>query len=185
MNDEELSKMIRKRDTKAFEYMMTKYNKLLWIVIGNVLEKVGFQEDIEDCISNVYLKILEKPSLYDPNKGSLKSFLVKVGKNLAIDRYRHLSKSNVIDIDFNDHANEEIFDIIVKNENRKLVIQAIESLKEPDREILIRRFYFNEKPSVISDKMKLQTKEVENRLYQGKIRLKKIISGQEVQVQNG
>ena len=95
MKDKEIAKRLRQRDEDIFDYIMDNYNKLLWVVIGNILEKVASSEDIEDCISDVYIKLLENPKIYNYKKGSLKSFLVRVGKNLAIDKYRKLSRGNV------------------------------------------------------------------------------------------
>jgi len=98
MTDEEIAKRLRQKNIEIFDYIMERYNKLLWVVAGNILEKSGSPEDIEDCISNVYIKLLENPKLYDYKKGSLKSFLVRVAKNLAIDRYRKLARGNVTTI---------------------------------------------------------------------------------------
>lgn len=80
MTDEEIAKRLRQKDMDIFDYIMEHYNKLLWVVVGNILKKTGSSEDIEDCINDVYIKLLEKPKMYDPKKGSFKSFLVRVGK---------------------------------------------------------------------------------------------------------
>ena len=166
---------------EIFDYIMERYNKLLWIVIGNILEKAGSVEDIEDCISDVYVKLLENPKIYDYKKGSLKSFLVKVGKNLAIDRYRKLTSNKAAVIYQQSEAfnEDDLLEFIIKNENKKEIFEALDNLKEPDREIIVRKYFFGEKVSVISEKMFLQTKEVENKLYQGKLKLKKMLECQE------
>jgi len=175
MTDEEIAKRLRQKDIEIFDYIMERYNKLLWVVAGNILEKSGSPEDIEDCISNVYIKLLENPKLYDYKKGSLKSFLVRVAKNLAIDRYRKLARGNVTTIQeyFDGYVDEDLLQSMLTKESREKILEALDSLKEPDREIIVRRYFYNEKVKVISEKMRLQSKEVENRLYQGKIKLKK------------
>lgn len=176
MTDEEIAKKILKKDMSAFDYIMDNYNKLLWLVIGNILEKVGTAEDVEDCISDVYLKLLENPKLYDHKKGSLKSFLVRVGKNQAIDRYRKLTKNNILEFCEPINSQEEdILQSIITKENKGKIFDALNSLKEPDKEIMIRRYFFDEKPKVISEKMLLNIKDIDNKLYQGKIKLKKIL----------
>ena len=176
MTDEEISIKLLKKDLNVFDYIMDNYNKLLWLVIGNILGKAGTPEDVEDCISDVYIKLLENPKLYDYKKGSLKSFLVRVGKNLAIDRYRKLTKNNLIE--FNEQINsqeEDALQSIISKENSKKVLNALNSLKEPDKEIIIRRYFFGEKPKDISEKMLLNVKQIDNKLYQGKIKLKDIL----------
>jgi len=181
MTDEEISKRLQQKDADIFDYIMEHYNKLLWVVVGNILEKAGSPEDIEDCISDVYIKLLENPKIYNHKKGSFKSFLVKVGKNLAIDMYRKLTRSNFTAI--YEHSgmydDEYLLRSMLTKESREKLLEALESLKEPDREIIIRRYFYNERVKVISEKMRLQPKEIENKLYQGKLKLKKILITEE------
>lgn len=183
MSDKEVSKRLRKGSPDIFDYIMENYNKLLWVVIGNILEKVGSSEDIEDCISDVYIKLLENPKIYNPRKGSLKSFLVRVGKNVAIDRYRILTRSNVRAIHEHlgpdDNKADDPLQSIMKKENKGKVLNALDHLKEPDKEIIIRRYFYNEPVRIISGKMNLPTKKIENTLYQGKLKLKSILSKEE------
>lgn len=180
MTDEEIAKKLRQKDKDIFNYIMEHYNKLLWVVVGNILEKAGSSEDIEDCISDVYIKLLENPKLYNPKKGSLKSFLAKVGKNLAIDRYRKLTKNNLTSLyeNFIFH-NDDLLKNILKKENIKKILEILDSMKEPDKEIIIRRYFYNEKVKVISEKMCLQSKEIENKLYQGKLKLRTALNREE------
>lgn len=182
MTDEEISKKLQRKDMEIFDYIMENYNKLLWVVVGNILEKVGSAEDIEDCISDVYVKLLENPKIYNHKKGSLKSFLVRIGKNIAIDRYRKLAGGNYRTI----HEQSDMYDdkenpdqSVLTKETRKEILEALDNLKEPDKEILIRRYFYNEQVMVISDKMSLPSKKIENKLYQGKLKLKTILINKE------
>lgn len=177
MKDEEIAKRLRQKDLDIFDYIMDQYNKLLWVVVGNILEKVGSSEDIEDCISDVYIKLLENPKIYDHKKGSLKSFLVRVGKNLAIDKYRILARGNPDKI-YEYYTGDDYEDpqqSILEKESREEVLEALDNLKEPDKEIMIRRYFYNEKVKIISEKMGLPSKKIENQLYQGKLKLKTIL----------
>jgi RNA polymerase sigma-70 factor (ECF subfamily) len=175
MTDEELSAKIRQKDKSAFTILMERYNRLLWVVVGGVLEKAGTAEDIEDCVSEVYLKLLENPKIYDPKKGGLKSFLVKIGRNLAIDRYRKLTRLEFSDFDAHTDLQDEsdLLQFVIDGEDKRQIMDALDHMKEPDREIFVRRYFLNEKVKTISDKMLLQPKFVENRLYQGKMAMKR------------
>lgn len=176
MTDEELAKRLRRKDLQVFDYIMGEYNKLLWLVVGNILEKVGTAEDIEDCISDVYIKLLENPRIYDYTRGSLKSFLVRIAKNTAIDRYRKLTRTRTVEIHENYLDDEDdIIQLMIDRETRDKVLVAVDRLKEPDREILVRRYLYNERVRIISEKMDLPTKTIENRIYQAKLRLKNIL----------
>lgn len=185
MTDEEIAKRLQQKDMDIFDYIMENYNKLLWVVVGNILEKVGSSEDIEDCISDVYIKLLENPKIYDHKKGSFKSFLVRIGKNLGIDRYRKITKGkkiirdNIMALHEDYRQHDDLLQFILTQENRIKILEALDTLNEPDREIIIRRYYYNEKVKVISEKMDLPSKKVENKLYQGKLKLKTMLIGEE------
>ena len=183
LTDKEISQKILKGDMSVFDYLMDNYNKLLWLVIGNILEKVGTAEDIEDCISDIYLRLIENPKAYNYKLGSIKSFLVKAGKNMAIDKYRQLSKSNVIALNeemFTQNQAEDILESVINTEDKTALLDAISLLKEPSKEILIRRYFFEEKPKEIARKMQLSVKDVENKLYQSKLKIKKHFKHAEV-----
>ena len=183
MTDKEISKKVIKGDTSVFNYLMDNYNKLLWLVVGNILEKVGTSEDIEDCISEVYLKLVQNPKAYDHKKGSIKSFLVRAGKNCAIDKYRQLTRSNVIELSeeiFMQSHEDDVLQAIINTEDKAALLEVINRLKEPGKEILIRRYFFEEKPKEIAKKMQLTVKDVENKLYQSKLKMKKHFEQTEV-----
>jgi RNA polymerase sigma-70 factor (ECF subfamily) len=178
LSDEQIAQRLQQKDKEIFNYIMDCYNRLLWVIVGNVLNEVGTTEDIEDCITDVYIKLLENPKIYNYKKGSFKSFLVKVAKNHAINSYRKLVRRNTANIfDETDIYNDDddLLTSLITDESREIIMDAIDSLKEPDKEIIIRRYLFNEKVKIISDKMNLQPKKVENTLFQGKMRLKNIL----------
>ena len=181
MEDEKLIDMLHSGDREAFCRIMETYNKLLWVVVGGVLNGVGTSEDIEECISDVYVSLWLKPKAYDPQKGPLKTYLAVVAKSKALDRYRKLTKVKIVELDDAIRSSDDdLLEYIAKRDMYNDLYEAIRSLKEPDQEILIRRYFFDEKPSGIASKISLSIKEVENRLYQSKIRLRKAFQEKEV-----
>ena len=55
------------------------------------------------------------------------------------------------------------------------LVRAVETLEEPDREILIRRYYREQKPREIAAALGLPVKQVQNRLYRAKRKLRETI----------
>lgn len=53
--------------------------------------------------------------------------------------------------------------------------QCVDALPQPDRDIFILRYYFGERVNAIASRLGLEAKAVENRLYQGRLRLKKAL----------
>jgi len=176
MNDEKIMQILQSGDKDAFFPIMEAYNKLLWVIVGSVLNNVGTVEDIEECISDVYVKIWKNPEAYTPRRGSFKSFISVVARRTALDRYRQLAKRKDLSLDDDIGSNDdELLGYVIKQEMYNELYEAVRSLKEPDKEILTRRYYMDEKPGRIAEKMSLPVAEIKNRLYQSKKKLKELL----------
>lgn len=68
-----------------------------------------------------------------------------------------------------------IVDDILKEETRRALIAAINALGEPEREILIRRYYYEQKPKEMALALDMNVKQVDNRLYQTKLKLREAL----------
>lgn len=175
MTDKKICKMLREGKPEVFEYLMNEYNKLLWLVAGNVLEKVGNREDVEDCVASVYVKLLNNPYVYDYKKGSIKSLLVTMTRNQALDKYRSLINKNIVMLDEKISDSSDVATELIDIEVNEMVMDSIDKLDDEGREIIVRRYIFEEKPKMIAEKMQMEVKTVENKLYQSKLKLKKIL----------
>lgn len=63
-------------------------------------------------------------------------------------------------------------DVLLKNEERKFLLDMIAALGEPDSEIFLRYYYYNEKIRSISDVMNINISTVKSKLSRGKEKLK-------------
>ena len=178
LSDEELIQKLLDGDHDAFSYMIDTYSKLLWVIAGGILGNIGTSQDIEECISDVYAQVWNNPKAFNQQKGSLKTFLAVIAKSKALDTYRKLSKTKIVELsEAIRSTNDDLLDYIVDKEMCQELYAAIESLIEPNKEIVIRRYFFEEKPTSIAKSISMPVKEVENRLYQSKLKLRKILEG--------
>ena len=176
MRDEILIAEIKRRNETAMGQIIDKYAKLLWSVAGAVLHRVGTAQDVEECVADVFIYLWEDPRRYDPQRGTLKSWLAMVARSKAIDRWRELSARSTVPW-------EEVFlagetgtvDSVMEEETRRALIAAVNALGEPDREILVRRYYYGQKPKEIALALDMSVKQVDNRLYQTKRRLRQVL----------
>jgi len=163
-------------DQEAFVYMIRVYNKLLWAIVGSILGSVGTAQDIEECISDVYIQIWKNPMAFNRQKGSFKTFLAVIARSRALNAYKKLAKSKTVELDeeITTHGND-LTDYIAEQEAYAEIYAAIATLKEPNKEILVRRYFLEQKPAQIAEHISIPVKEVENRLYQSKTKLRKIL----------
>ncbi|MHC5229087.1 RNA polymerase sigma factor [Enterococcus sp. LJL99] len=165
------------RDEDTFQQIIKDYSKLLWAVAGTIITSKTQTAvmDIEEVVSDTFVRFWQNPEKFKPEKGSLKNYLAVMTRSLAINKIKK-NQRNIVSL-FDDEVIETI-QLPIEEQEWQALYDAIATLKEPTREIFIRRFFYNEKPSTIHQKMNLSSKQVDNFLYRGKKKLQETLDYQ-------
>ena len=159
-DEEELLQRLRNREKNSIDEAIRIYTPYLSTVLyhmaGNSLPK----EDI---------------GRIDLQKGTLRSYLAAVARNFALKRInRKMDHTSLEDIELSDGKN-----FMEENFHNNYVWETVMSLGEPDSEIFVRRYKFDEKIKDISKAMGLNISTVKTRLSRGKRKLRKMLSNAE------
>lgn len=176
MSDEKVLLAISNKDEQVMAAVMQKYTKLLWKIVSAVLVDTASVQDVEECVADVFIEFWLYPNKYNPKRGKLSSWLSMVARSKAIDRYRQTVKKKEVSIDDEIVVyHSEILTGIVRKEEQEKLSSYVETLDGLDKEILIRRFYYEQKPKEIAVALNLPKKQIENHLYQTKLKLRKMM----------
>ena len=85
LSEEELVKLLKRGDTKAFASLYDNYSAGLF---GIILKIVDSEETAEDVLQETFVKIWKNIKSYDPSKGRLFTWLLNIARNNAIDKTR-------------------------------------------------------------------------------------------------
>ena len=177
MNDITAISGIKNRDERIINEVIVKYSKLLWPIASAVLKNVGSEQDVEECIADVFIDLWENPDKYDPDRGTLKTWLCMVTRCKAIDCYRVLSKHSTVPLEGAMMVGRMgMQDALLQEETKRELVAAVNALADVEKDILIRRYYYEQKPREIAKALDLSLKQVENHLYRSKQKLRKAIS---------
>ena len=172
IQDREIIEKLKNGDGQAISDIMARYERLLWKIVSAVLGKSGSVEDVEECVADVFIELWKDPDRFDPEKGSLKTWLSMRARSLAIDRYRKVTR---IDHDPLDYAAEiEGMDLeaeVIHSEELRVLNDALDTLSDPDREIIERRYLDEQTPKEISLATGIDVKKVRNILFRAKQKL--------------
>ena len=178
MSDLTIIAGIRNRDERIISGVIARYSRLLWPIVSSVLKNVGTEQDVEECVADVFIDLWENPDKYDAGRGTLKSWLCMVARCKAIDRYRALSRHITVPLEGAMLVSRMgLQDALLQEETKRELAAAINALADVEKDILIRRYYYEQKPREIAKALDLSLKQVENHLYRSKQKLRKAYGG--------
>lgn len=179
MKDEKIVKLMCERNEKGLIRLMEKYEKLMQYVISGILG--NRQSDIDECLNDTYFKLWKYAERIDLNKAGLKTYLKTVARNTAINRLRDLSRTEAVIVDADgdtllaDYIDryQNIENRIILQEDVKCLEKVIMNLKEKDRELMIRRYFYLQKSKDIATAMNMSVTAVDSRLSRLREKVKK------------
>ena len=177
MREDTIVAAIGKRDEDTMNDVINKYSRLLWPIVSAVLKNVGSEQDAEEVIADTFIFLWEHPGKFDPSRGTLKSWLCMVARSRALDRYRELIRRQTLPLE--EAVLAEGFGMqeqLMQADTRRELLAAVNALGEPGREILIRRYYYEQKPREIALALNMTVKQVDNSLYRSKRNLRQALT---------
>ena len=172
VQDREIIEKLKNGDGQAISDIMARYERLLWKIVIAVLGKSGSVEDAEECVADVFIELWKEPERFDPEKGSLKTWLSMRARSLAVDRYRKIRRiehdplDNASEVEGPDPETE-----VIRSEELKILNDALGMLSDPEREIIERRYLDEQTPKEISLATGTDVKKVRNILFRAKQKL--------------
>lgn len=177
MDDRKLIQLIKNNPDRGISEAMQLYGGAVRTIARSILASCN-AELIDEVVSETFVKLWKNISYFKENDGaSLKKYLYAIARNTAFDVLRkqekNLSFEELDEIKELESA-ENIEKLIEQKELSELVYQLIESLGNPYNKVFLCKYYFDMKNKEIAEKLQLSEKQVENILYRGKGKLRKL-----------
>ena len=157
MDDSQIINLYFARDENAIIETKNKYQNMCYRIAQNILYN---REDSEECVNDTWLFTWNNIPPRRPSVFS--SFVYKITRNTAIDRYRKRNAQKRVDSHMEDIAGEvekignaissDIEDYLKKKELVKLFDFFLGKLSERDRDIFIRRYWYMDPIKKIADR---------------------------------
>ena len=174
MEERQLLRRLRKGDTAALSQIMDAYSAYLYAIIQNIIRPPLQPEDIEEVLSDVFLRLWEKAADVEP--GHLRAWLGTVARNRAKDKLRALHLTLPLEEDCIEGFADGPEADAIRREAQKAAREAVEAMGEPDRSIFVRYYYFYQKTEEIAAALGLQPGAVRVRLTRGREKLKAVLT---------
>lgn len=170
MGDVELLELLQQDPEKGLKALTAQYGGLVCAVVRRNLPRCA--ADIEACAAEVFGEFYFYLDKFDPSKGSIKAWLCVAARHNAIDAARR--SRNVLPLDEEIRTDTGSMESdLEERELRRAVLSEVKALDEPDREILLRKFYLGEPSKEIAKHMKMSVSNVDARTSRAVEKLRK------------
>ena len=176
IDDEKIIELFFKRDQQAIRELDIKYGKICHNLSYNI---VNSRQDAEECVNDTYLRIWSMIPPYKPNY--LRSFICRIARGLAIDRYRYNNRSKRNsggDVPFDELENEMAYIQFDSGSALKDDLNAfVKKLDVESQTLFMRRYFLGESVSSLASRFEMSEDNVGVKLFRIRAKLKKYLTG--------
>lgn len=101
--------------------------------------KVGDYSQVEDIVSNIFVKIYSHLDSFDDSKASLSTWIYTIANNTVLDYYRGRRVFEEVPEEIADDS--EIDADLLQEESLRMLADALESLTERERDLIVLHYY--------------------------------------------
>lgn len=165
------------------EMLVENFGAYVKAIIVNKIGGIASYEDIEDCISDVFLEICKNPESLPESEKETKYYINSIAKRRAVDYFRRITYrenncgGNADDL-FAVSDNTNVEDITHKKALNTALWNAVQSLGEPDTSIIVYRYFYRRKAHEIGKILNLTPAAVHKRAQRAEKKIKEILVSQ-------
>ena len=169
MTSRELAVMMQKSPVDCHKALVKEYGRYVYAIAYNKLRGCGTNEDIEECVSDVFADLFMKCEYDLSYENDIKYLIATIAKRKAIDYFRSLSArgSHIAENDEDDMrelaSDFSVDEHVDRSELRRVLLDKIDELGEPDSTILIQKFYYNRNSKEIAESVSMTATAVRQR----------------------
>lgn len=194
--DDALYQRVLERDPRALEALMRRYSREMVYFARLVLDNVGTAQDAEECASDLFVTVWREIDSFDPERGSLHTWLTMRTKYLALDRRRQIQRRQGLatmsldsaefvsgrdgemhgmDLGSARLAEPSMERLLEQRERREELRQALESLPALDLKLVYMRYFQLASTDEICDATGLSRHAIDTRLWRARKTLRQVL----------
>lgn len=174
MDFEKLTERLQNSDENALEEIIEKFTPLVSTIIYNLSGGILSTSDMEEVTSDTFITLWYNREKIQADK--LKGYLCCIAKNKAKDKLKSINRHKTVNIEEMDFEDKLVVPETIENKIiTEALCAALDQIGDPDREIMIRHYYYYQSSTEISEKMSLNSETVKSKIKRTREKLKKIL----------
>jgi RNA polymerase sigma-70 factor, ECF subfamily len=141
--DLEIFVAVQAQQVKALDLLYDRYSKLVYSTALQILNSV---EEAEEVTQETFLRLWQRSEIYQPQRGSLSTFLITMSRSRSLDRLRS-QKSNQQKVQRIQTFSDDVLnynpplEFVTVEERSNMVREALKQLSPEDRQLLETAYY--------------------------------------------
>jgi RNA polymerase sigma-70 factor, ECF subfamily len=141
--DLEIFVAVQAQQVKALDLLYDRYSKLVYSTALQILNNV---EEAEEVTQETFLRFWQRSEIYQPQRGSLSTFLITMSRSRSLDRLRS-QKSNQQKVQRIQTFSDDVLnynpplEFVTVEERSNMVREALKQLSPEDRQLLETAYY--------------------------------------------
>jgi RNA polymerase sigma-70 factor (ECF subfamily) len=175
LHEKECIENIKDGDEKALEYLVDVYYNLVFYVVKNILGPQSLMQDIEECINDIFFFLWENINKYDPNRGTIKTWIIMCSRYKTLDyRKKQNKKINIVGLEeiskiLSEDNTEEY---ILTKETSDYILKIIDGFNQIDKQIFYFRYFLHMNINEIANNLNLSREAIDNKLWRCRKKIK-------------
>ena len=167
--DEELIADLGRGDSEALGLLYDRYRRLAMAVAYRILEDASAAED---CLQDAFVQVWRNHASFHPERGNVKSWLLTIVRNAAIDRHRGREgrarqDRPIDDIEYMLGENDDPHEQAVESMQSAQIQAAIRTLPDEQRDAITLAFFNGLTHQEIAERMGVPLGTVKGRMRLG------------------
>ena len=174
MTEAKAVRLLQEGSTEALKWFISKYTPYVSTIIYNIIGSCMSSADVEEVASDVFLALWENADKV--NSGSVRGYLGAVARNKAKNKFREAGFELTLDEELYISEDLPLEELQMERELQHIVRKKVLEMTEPDREILLRYYYYYQSIQRISREMGMSVSNIKVRLHRARDTLRSALT---------
>lgn len=187
LDEQAVHRQLLNRDPAGLELLVDQLSHKAYHLAQMILGGLGNQQDAEEVVSDAMAAAWERITEFNPARSTLTNWVLMLTKYAALNHRRTLGRRNldaegdakIIPLSAAPEPTTAASDeLLLAGEAQAEVHRALQQMPEPERELLIRRYFFEEPLLTMARDLGLTRGALETRLWRARQHLKRLLTNE-------
>ena len=181
MTDQELQHLMKTSPKTVHRAFFDEYFNYVYTIVFSRLRSVGSPEDVDECVGDVFSELFVYFDRKEIRGGDLRGIVGTIAKQRSIDAYRRLSHRSGKTVPLEESGvhkmsdGTDVAESTEKKDMRRILLDRIGELGEPDSTIIIQKYYYSRTSNEIASMLKMKAEAVRMRSSRALKRLRNML----------